>query len=135
MKRKPEMMVSQIAMPDIMMPEIIMPDIIMIVEDDMLIAMDAAEGVCLTGAQVLTVRSVRDAMHLLDTAHISAAILDFDVIDGQTTPVAERLERGKIPYRVVSGTSARIMTQAGIDASLIVAKPANYHHIALSLTA
>ncbi|NKN35011.1 response regulator [Agrobacterium sp. a22-2] len=109
------------------------PDTILIVEDDVFISMDAADSVSKAGANVVTTETVRDALEFLDNGRVTAAILDFQVLDGVVTPVVERLRSAGIPYRVVSGTPAQEIIALGIPADRIVSKPADYFKIFVSL--
>ncbi|MGG7518920.1 response regulator [Allorhizobium undicola] len=102
------------------------PETVLIVEDDAFISMDAADSVARAGANVVTTETVSDALHCLEANRITAAILDFQVLDGNVGPVVERLKRSGIPYRVVSGSPVQEIISRGIPADRIVSKPADY---------
>ncbi|MDQ0456900.1 response regulator [Rhizobium paknamense] len=113
-----------------MQPE---PETVLIVEDDAFISMDAAESVARAGANVVTTETVSDALDCLEANRITAAILDFQVLDGNVAPVVERLKRAGIPYRVVSGSPVHEITARGIPADRIVPKPADYLKVMVQL--
>jgi DNA-binding response OmpR family regulator len=108
-------------------------DTILIVEDDVFISMDAADAVARAGVNVITTESVRDALEILDTEHISGAILDFQVLDGAVTPIVQRLRRNGIPFRIVSGSAIKEIEENGIPQELCAPKPADYRQVLVSL--
>ncbi len=108
-------------------------DTILIVEDDVFISMDAADAVARAGVNVITTESVRDALEILDTEHISGAILDFQVRDGAVTPIVQRLRRNGIPFRIVSGSAIKEIEENGIPQELCAPKPADYRQVLVSL--
>lgn len=108
-------------------------DTVLIVEDDALISMDAAESVARAGVNVMTVETVADALDVLDHERISAAILDFHVRDGAVTPVVERLQRSGVPFRIVSGSPLSEIAAKGIPLHLCAQKPADYLKVLISL--
>ena len=97
-------------------------DTILIVEDDVFISMDAADAVARAGVNVITTETVRDALEILETEHISGAILDFKVRDGDVTPIVQRLRRSGIPFRIVSGSAIREIEENGIPQALCAPK-------------
>jgi len=111
------------------------PDTILIVEDDIFISMDAADTVASTGAHVITTETVRDALDIIDSGDIRAAILDFHVLDGVITPLVARLEKAGIPYRIVSGSTTAEIAAEGICLSFCTQKPADYLKVLKTLHA
>jgi ActR/RegA family two-component response regulator len=108
-------------------------DTILIVEDDVFISMDAADAVARAGVNVITTETVRDALEILETEHISGAILDFKVRDGAVTPIVQRLRRGGIPFRIVSGSAIKEIEENGIPPELCASKPADYRQVLVAL--
>lgn len=108
-------------------------DTILIVEDDVFISMDAADAVARAGVNVITTETVRDALEILETEHISGAILDFKVRDGAVTPIVQRLRRSGIPFRIVSGSAIKEIEENGIPQELCAPKPADYREVLVSL--
>ncbi|MGV8937286.1 MAG: response regulator [Allorhizobium sp.] len=101
-------------------------DTILIVEDDVFISMDAADTVASTGTHVITAETVRDALEIIESGEIRAAILDFHVLDGVITPLVARLEKAGIPYRIVSGSTKAEIAAEGISLAFCSQKPADY---------
>lgn len=108
-------------------------DTILIVEDDVFISMDAADAVAKAGVNVITTETVRDALEILETEHVSGAILDFKVRDGDVTPIVQRLRRSGIPFRIVSGSAIREIEENGIPQALCAPKPADYRQVLVAL--
>lgn len=108
-------------------------DTILIVEDDVFISMDAADAVARAGVNVITTETVRDALEILESEHVSGAILDFKVRDGAVTPIVQRLRRGGIPFRIVSGSAIREIEENGIPPELYAPKPADYRKVLVSI--
>ncbi len=108
-------------------------DTILIVEDDVFISMDAADAVSKAGVAVITTETVRDALEILDSEHISGAILDFQVKDGAVTPIVQKLRQSGIPFRIVSGSAIREIEANGIPEELCASKPADYRKVLTSL--
>ncbi|MFL0692729.1 MAG: response regulator [Agrobacterium tumefaciens] len=108
-------------------------DTILIVEDDVFISMDAADAVARAGVNVITTETVRDALEILESEHVSGAILDFKVRDGHVTPIVKRLRRSGIPFRIVSGSAIREIEENGIPPELCAPKPADYRKVLVSI--
>jgi ActR/RegA family two-component response regulator len=108
-------------------------DTILIVEDDVFISMDAADAVSRAGVAVITTESVRDALEILSTEHISGAILDFQVRDGAVTPIVQKLRQAGIPFRIVSGSAIKEIEANGIPVELCASKPADYRKVLTAL--
>uniref|UniRef100_A0A7C1NUW8 Response regulator n=1 Tax=Agrobacterium albertimagni TaxID=147266 RepID=A0A7C1NUW8_9HYPH len=108
-------------------------DTILIVEDDVFISMDAADAVARAGVNVITPETVRDALEILESEHVSGAILDFKVRDGAVTPIVQRLRRSGIPFRIVSGSAIREIEENGIPPELCAPKPADYRKVLVSI--
>ncbi len=78
---------------------------ILIVEDEPLVAMDLAAAVeTLDGYSVGPVPTVAEALTLLQTETIAAAILDANLLDRDITPVATILAETAVPFVVHTGT-------------------------------
>jgi ActR/RegA family two-component response regulator len=108
-------------------------DTILIVEDDVFISMDAADAVSRAGVAVITTETVRDALEILSTEHISGAILDFQVKDGSVTPIVQKLRQAGIPFRIVSGSAIKEIEANGIPEELCASKPADYRKVLTAL--
>jgi CheY-like chemotaxis protein len=88
---------------------------VLVVEDEMLIAMDLEGMLERAGAQVLgPVATVKKALHLLQTQRIDVALLDVHLRDGMVMPLAEALQSRNIPY--VISTAYNGADLAGLEA-------------------
>jgi len=76
---------------------------ILVVEDEMLIAMDIAQAFERAGANVTTTTTVRHALILVEHDGLSAAIMDHALNDGDSTQLCARLKERGIPYVSYSG--------------------------------
>lgn len=78
--------------------------LVLIAEDQPIIALTIAFAVTNAGGEVAgPVASVREALALIASTQIDAAILDVNLTDGDITPVAEALFERKIPMVLQSG--------------------------------
>jgi CheY-like chemotaxis protein len=78
---------------------------ILIVEDEVLIALDIVEAFEKAGAVVLAARSLAEARRLVEHDGLSAAILDFGLGDDDASALCLRLEERRIPFILHSGYS------------------------------
>jgi CheY-like chemotaxis protein len=77
---------------------------ILILEDDVLLAMDAAETIEGIGAIVIgPAHRVESAMDLLDAQRPDAALLDVNIVGSTSAEVASRLVRDGIPFVLATG--------------------------------
>ena len=106
---------------------------LLIVEDDILIAMDAAGQAEQAGYAVLVAHSVADARRIMLMEEIDGAILDFELPDGVITPVAHALREAGLPYSIVSATSCEAIEKTGLTQPPLVAKPADYLRVIANL--
>lgn len=108
----------------------------LVVEDNLIIAMNAADALRGLGAQeVLTAGSTAEALKLIDQHAISLAILDVD-LGGQTSaPVAERLKDIGVPYLLATGYDAdQAAKEGGVPPSHVLTKPYSNEGIAEIVT-
>jgi DNA-binding response OmpR family regulator len=77
---------------------------VLVVEDEMLVAIDYCERLAAAGAEVLgPFTSVAQALECLDTSHVDVAILDYALTDRTSDPLQSALEGRDIPFIVVTG--------------------------------
>jgi CheY-like chemotaxis protein len=76
---------------------------ILVVEDQLLIAMDIAQALEDAGAHATMTTTVRHANILLEHDGLSGAIMDHGLSDGDSTQLCARLEARGIPYISYSG--------------------------------
>lgn len=105
----------------------------LVVEDEALLARDALRRLTAQGATVAgPVGTVAEALLLLETAEMDAALLDI-TLDGESVfPVAEQLRQRKIPFAFVTGLDRSNLPPAfkGVP---IFPKPADWATVASSL--
>ena len=78
--------------------------LVLVAEDQIFIALDLAMAVEDAGGKVAgPVSSVKNALLLIETRSITAAILDSNLTDGDITPVATLLLDANIPLIIQSG--------------------------------
>jgi DNA-binding response OmpR family regulator len=93
---------------------------ILLVEDEPLIMFDITCALEDAGARVHCARRLSDAISLLGTMRISAAILDYVLSDGTADDLCEELRRRKIPFSIYSGYNSLHGTCSG---EAILSKP------------
>lgn len=78
--------------------------LILVAEDEPFIALDVALAIEDARGNVAgPAASVREALALIETLPIVGAILDVNLVDGDITPVAERLIAAGIPMIIQTG--------------------------------
>jgi CheY-like chemotaxis protein len=76
---------------------------ILVAEDQSLVALDIADSLTKAGATVLSAATLREGLRLAEHPHLSAAILDFGLRDGDTGVLCARLTERGIPFVVYTG--------------------------------
>ena len=79
---------------------------ILVVEDELLIAMDIVAALEEAGANATMTTTVRHALILVEHDGLSGAIMDHALSDGDSTALCARLKERSIPYISYSGYSA-----------------------------
>ena len=98
---------------------------ILIVEDELLVAMDYEEMLRREGCTVLgPVGRQSRALELLKRERPDAAILDLNLAGERSTAVAEALEAMQVPFVVVSGYGERTLQEAVLRRAPRLDKPA-----------
>jgi CheY-like chemotaxis protein len=96
---------------------------ILIVEDEALVAMLVEDALLDAGAEVIgPVATVAEAMALLETAPLDAAVLDLNLAGETSTPVADALATRGVPFVVATGYGAEGLPP-GHSAVPVLAKP------------
>jgi CheY-like chemotaxis protein len=93
---------------------------ILVVEDEVLIAMDIVTALERAGAHATTTTTVRHALILAEHDGLSAAILDHALGDGDSTELCARLKARGIPYVSYSGFGP---VEGASENSLYIPKP------------
>ncbi len=100
------------------------PPPILIVDDEPFIALDLALAVEDAGGLVIgPAGSVREALALLATSSVAAAILDVNLSDGEVTPVVELLIARGVPMIFQTGVGLPAALKARYPDLLVYAKP------------
>ena len=103
---------------------------ILVVEDELLIAMDIAGALEKAGAHATMTTTVRHALILVEHDGLSGAILDHALSDGDSTNLCARLKERGIPYISYSGYS----TVSGADPTApLIVKPVPMHTLLTAL--
>jgi DNA-binding response OmpR family regulator len=76
---------------------------ILVVEDELLIAMDIAQALERAGANATMTTTVRHALILIEHDGLAGAIMDHALSDGDSTKLCMRLKERGIPYLSYSG--------------------------------
>jgi DNA-binding response OmpR family regulator len=76
---------------------------ILVVEDELLIAMDIVQTLEKAGANATMTTTVRHALLLVEHDGLAAAIMDHGLSDGDSTQLCARLKERGIPYLSYSG--------------------------------
>ena len=108
---------------------------ILVVEDNALLALDAASSVTAAGFDVVMTGRGGEALALLESRRFKAAILDFEIQDGTVLKVVNRLTDSKIPFRIVSGLAPTLIEREGIPPGVIRSKPLSYDRVVDDLIA
>lgn len=101
-----------------------LPSDVLVVEDDTLIAMDAAETIAGFGVtSVRVARNVADALQMIAARAPDFVLLDVGLIREKSFAVAEELERQKIPFVFVTGYSGPASVPAAYARYAVLRKP------------
>lgn len=94
------------------------------VEDEVLIALDVEAALLNAGVQAVTrVASSADALKTIQMNQPDVAILDIEVLDGSTAPVADLLRSKSIPFILYTGSGVE-GAQASFRGAKFIEKPA-----------
>ena len=108
---------------------------VLIVEDALLLALELEAGLQEAGAQVVgCAADVDEALSLLDSTTIDAAVLDANLNGVSVAPVAEVLRERGIPFVFATGYGDSKILPEGFDAP-IIRKPYDVTQVAAGLAA
>lgn len=112
------------------MEKIVKPCSILLVEDNPLVAFDAADRIESEGYRCIVAHDQSSALKLLENGRIDCALLDFDLGRETSADVALRLDRSGRPYVFVTGRSRDDIRRClGSDVQ-VFSKPVNYADLA-----
>jgi DNA-binding response OmpR family regulator len=99
---------------------------VLVVEDDLLLAMDIEETLGGLGAVVVDVcHTLDEAMARAEADDFAVAVLDFSLGSDSVTPLARRLARRNVPFILHTGMSRSEPSLIEWRDSLILEKPAS----------
>jgi DNA-binding response OmpR family regulator len=102
-----------------------MPKTILVVEDEMLIALDIEATLADLGHAVKTADTVQSATRIVDAGHVDLAILDWHLKDGASDPVIKMLRERGVPFVICSGSSFDPLAEVFAGAPFL---PKPYRH-------
>ena len=107
---------------------------VLIVEDDLLLAMDLEDTLVGMGAAVVGVcHTLDEALARADADDFAVAVLDFSLGSQSVTPLARRLARRNVPFILHTGMSRSEPSLMEWRDSLIVEKPASPHTLVAAI--
>lgn len=105
-------------------PEKILAGRALLVEDNLIIALDAEEMLIRLGAEGVDVAaSVRDALTLIDRQAPDFAVLDVNLTGETSFPIAERLKQANVPFVFATGYGDDLALPKEFKGAKIVSKP------------
>jgi len=100
---------------------------VLVVEDEALVAMEFELLLEQQGCIVIgPAATVAAALRLVGSEAIDAALLDVNLPDGRSTPVASALRELQVPFVVVSGYNLRQLDEPELLRGAAVQKPADH---------
>ncbi|ESR23097.1 response regulator [Lutibaculum baratangense] len=100
---------------------------ILLVEDEILLALDMADEFERAGGDVEMAATARKALHLIRAGHFDCAILDFRIGDGTSLPVAAELAARGVPFFFVTAQGELPELRQGHPDAKIFSKPMMPH--------
>ncbi|MFC6050842.1 response regulator, partial [Methylobacterium hispanicum] len=97
---------------------------VLLVEDNMIIALEGEEMLLGLGARAVeTAASVRDALRIVETRDPDFALLDMNLGTETSLPVAERLRERGTPFAFATGYGEQLRLPDGLRHVPVVRKP------------
>lgn len=107
---------------------------VLVVEDDVLLAMDLEDTLVGMGAVVVGVcHTLDEAMARADAEDFAVAVLDFSLGSDSVTPLARRLTRRNVPFILHTGMSRSEPGLMEWRDFVIVEKPASPHTLVAAI--
>lgn len=111
------------------------PNSVLLVEDNMLIALDTEEMLRELGVtEVRTAGSVSQALAAIGEGRPDFVLLDFNLGEETSEPVARELAAQEIPFVLATGYSAHTIDPGELGARGILKKPYDKRALALTLS-
>lgn len=99
------------------------PKRILVVEDEMLVALDIESTLTELGHAVSVATSCTEALAIVDAGGVAFAVIDYHLRDGTTDELATRLRNAGVPFIVCSGTAGLIDLGEPFSGAMFLAKP------------
>ena len=107
---------------------------VLLVEDSLIIALDAEDHLSRLGADsVATAASVGAALDCIEGKPPTLAVLDINLGDGTSYPVADRLKALRVPYLFASGYGEQAQLPAEHAGARVVQKPYTIENLARAM--
>ena len=103
-------------------PSKLLGRLILIVEDEPLIAFDTAQTFEQAGAVVRTAHNINEALNVVRTVALSAAIIDHALPDGDSNILCRHLKERSIPFVISTGSEQARLPEA-FEGVPILTKP------------
>ncbi|MBD59088.1 MAG: histidine kinase [Citromicrobium sp.] len=113
-----------------------LPERVLLIEDNMIIALDTEEMLRELGvSEVLVSASVTQALRAIEADKPDFAVLDFNLGEESSEPVARELARHDVPFVLATGYSAKEVRFEELGARAIIKKPYDKSDLAKVLSA
>ena len=106
--------------------------LILVVEDEPLISLEMTAIFEAAGARVVVARTLADALRLVESRDVSAAVLDFGLGDDSVSAVCGHLRERGIPFMFYTGHGH---VQGSYPDAVVVEKPASGNTLLTAMAA
>ena len=111
-----------------------MPQRVLLIEDNMIIALDTEEMLKELGVgEIMVSGSVTQALRAIEKERPEFAVLDFNLGEESSEPVARELVRMGVPFVLATGYSAKEVDFEELGARAILKKPYDKSDLAKAL--
>jgi DNA-binding NtrC family response regulator len=104
---------------------------ILVVEDQPLVMLDIVDSLTTAGASVLSAATLEQALGLAQHPHLSAAVFDFLLLDGDSSTLCTHLTERGVPFVVYTGYDD---VHDACRAGVLVQKPALPQTLVMTLS-
>jgi len=103
---------------------------ILLVEDSLIIALDAEDILSRLGTDVQTASSVEGGLEIIDTSSPTMAVLDTNLGDQTSFLVADRLNEQGVPFIFATGYEEQALLPEAHQGRIVIQKPYTLEGIA-----
>lgn len=103
---------------------------LILIEDDPLISLDAADSLSQAGFKVALATNLKAAEKLLQHSRFDVGIADFELGQETSLPVVEKLYQEAVPLAIVSGSRIADIRMSVPQEVNVFQKPVNYVEVA-----